>query len=69
MAEFAAMYPDSRAFVDSTAAARVNAYAAGFGSAEQLARELGRLGLSDGGSKRVADAIGAGEATCPLPSQ
>jgi methionine-S-sulfoxide reductase len=68
MAEFAAMYPDGRAFVNSTAAARVNAYAAGLGSPGQLAREIGDFGLSSGGAKRVADAIGAGEAACPLPT-
>jgi peptide-methionine (S)-S-oxide reductase len=39
-------YPVFRDFVDSTAAARLNGYLAGHGSAKQLAVELGDLGLS-----------------------
>jgi len=41
-----AYYPEPRAFCDSTAAARLNGYVAGWGSAEQLERELPSLGLS-----------------------
>ena len=43
---FNAMYPDFDDLVDSTAAARVNGYAGGHGTLEQLEDEIGRLGLS-----------------------
>lgn len=39
-------YPRFGDFVDSTAAARLNGYLAGHGSAKQLAGEIDRLGLS-----------------------
>ena len=45
--EFLAMYPELQAFVDSTAAARVNGYLNGYGDGKQLSRELEMLGLSD----------------------
>ena len=44
--EFHEIYPDPEDFVNSTAAARVNGYAGGYGSLEQLYRELDSLGLS-----------------------
>jgi peptide-methionine (S)-S-oxide reductase len=45
--EAEAWYPDDEAgFEDSTASARLNAYVAGWGTAEQLERELPGLGLS-----------------------
>lgn len=47
MAGFRAMFPDDRDFVDSTAAARVNGWLDGCGSAEDMERDLPRLGLSD----------------------
>jgi methionine-S-sulfoxide reductase len=40
------IYPRHRDLVDSTAAARLNGYAGGYGSPEQLSREIDRLGLS-----------------------
>lgn len=55
--EFTAMYPDARDFVNSTAAARVNGYLAGNGSAEQLKREIGLLGLSADGQKRLQERV------------
>lgn len=39
-------YPKEKAFVDSTAAARLNGYAGGHGNADDLARDMGRLGLT-----------------------
>jgi peptide-methionine (S)-S-oxide reductase len=48
MAEFRAMYPDDRDFVDSTAAARVNAWLGGCRDTAQVERELGSLGLTAG---------------------
>jgi hypothetical protein len=43
---FNAMYPDFDDLVDSTAAARVNGYAGGHGTLEQLEDEIDKLGLS-----------------------
>jgi peptide-methionine (S)-S-oxide reductase len=40
------MCPDSKDFVNSTAAARVNGYLAGHGSEEMIRQEIDRLGLS-----------------------
>lgn len=51
--EFAAIYPDAKDFVRSTAAARVNGYLAGRGSVEQLKKELDLLGLSADGKKKL----------------
>lgn len=45
-AEFLLKYPDINDFVNSTAAARVNGYVAGFGTTEDLDKELASLGLS-----------------------
>ena len=45
--ELTAIYPKLEDFVDSTAAARINAWVAGDGTREQFERELPRLGLSD----------------------
>ncbi len=42
------MYPDMSDFINSTAAARVNGYLAGGGSAELLQEEGEQLGLSPG---------------------
>ncbi len=53
MKEFAAIYPDSKAFVNSTAAARVNSYIGGGGTKEQLKGEIDLLGLSEQGKKRL----------------
>jgi hypothetical protein len=47
MREFRAMYPDFADIVRSTAAARVNGYLSGYGTEEQLRRELDSLGLSE----------------------
>jgi methionine-S-sulfoxide reductase len=51
MREFAAIYPDAKDFVNSTAAARVNSYIGGSGSKEQLQAEIELLGLSPEGKK------------------
>jgi peptide-methionine (S)-S-oxide reductase len=53
MKEFAAMYPEAKDFVASTAAARVNAYIAGRGTPEQLKTEIDLLGLSPAGKKQL----------------
>jgi methionine-S-sulfoxide reductase len=46
MKEFEAIYPITKDFVNSTAAARVNGYLAGYGTRAQLEAELDILGLS-----------------------
>ncbi len=51
MQEFKAFYPDFGDFVASTAAARVNGYAGGYGDALSLAAELDDLGLSATGAR------------------
>jgi methionine-S-sulfoxide reductase len=57
ISEFEAMYADSTALVDSTAAARLNGYAGGNGTPEQLEREMGRLGLSPAGQEFLQQRI------------
>ncbi len=46
-------YPDLKAFVYSTAAARINGYVAGYGSPAALEEELATFGLSESGEKRL----------------
>jgi peptide-methionine (S)-S-oxide reductase len=46
MADLQARYPEDEALVASTAAARINGYLGGHGTPEQLAAEIGGLGLS-----------------------
>ena len=47
--ELLAIYPDPADFLGSTAAARINGYLGGFGTKDQLEREIDRLGLSAAG--------------------
>lgn len=49
VAELQAIYPDPKDFVASTAAARINGWLDGHGTAAQLDRDIGRLGLSTAG--------------------
>ena len=53
MRDFEQIYPREQDFVDSTAAARVNGYVGGYGSGEQLSREMDKLGLSDRARARL----------------
>lgn len=55
--EMARIYPDQRPYVDSTAVARLNGYAGGYGSREQLLREIDTLGLSDAGRQRLNEMV------------
>jgi peptide-methionine (S)-S-oxide reductase len=64
LAEFRAMYPGMRDLVDSTAAARVNAYLYGLGTSEQLSAEIDGLGLSAAGQAHLQSASPAG--ACPV---
>lgn len=51
--EIRAIYPDEKDFVNSTAAARLNGYLDGKGRMRQLDAEIGKLGLSEEGQKRL----------------
>jgi len=51
--EFTAMYPQEGEFINSTAAARVNGYLAGYGTSENLLTEVSSLGLSPEESKKL----------------
>jgi peptide-methionine (S)-S-oxide reductase len=53
MAEFRAMFGGEQAFVDSTAAARVNGYLGGLGDP---GGDIERLGLTPAGQRRVTEA-------------
>jgi len=56
MREFTAMYPKAVDLMNSTAAARVNAYLAGYGKREQVVADLPKLGLSEKAQKYVEQA-------------
>lgn len=53
MREFHRMYPDALDFADSTAAARVNGFLGGYGSAALLDSLEGKLGISPAAWERV----------------
>jgi len=57
--ELLRIYPDPEAFMDSTAAARLNGYIGGYGSAAQLAWEIDRLGLGPVARQLLLDLVGA----------
>ena len=75
--EYAARYPEMNAFVSSTAVSRVNGYVGGYGSEQDMMKEVTGLGLSPAGSKRLAELVHAldkgsryaarGGAFCPVP--
>jgi peptide-methionine (S)-S-oxide reductase len=52
--EMQRIYPRPQDLVDSTAAARINGYAGGNGTRDQLAREIDRLGLSEAGKDALS---------------
>lgn len=54
--EMMAIYPDLLDLVASTAAARINGYLAGNGTAAGLAAQIDKLGLSAAGQDRLLDA-------------
>jgi peptide-methionine (S)-S-oxide reductase len=60
--EMSHIYPLQRDFIDSTAVARLNGYAGGYGSSAQLTREMDRLGLSDVGKQALIDIVKRGSA-------
>jgi peptide-methionine (S)-S-oxide reductase len=66
--EFRKIYPDTADLVRSTAVARVNGYAAGYGTPETLNKELDDLGLSAQAQEKLLDLAGHGlRSACPLP--
>jgi peptide-methionine (S)-S-oxide reductase len=56
--EMANIYPNHQDFVDSPAVARLNGYAGGYGTGDQLSREIDILGLSPEGKKWLAKMVG-----------
>jgi methionine-S-sulfoxide reductase len=70
MEEFRNIYPHTRDFVASTAAARVNGYLGGYGTLEELIREVESYGLSEAGKTRLRNIVatsGHRREACPLP--
>lgn len=70
--ELRRIYPDEGDFVNSTAAARLNGYLAGYGTEANFQSELPKLGLSPAGQalllKKVAGRLeGFSGPGCPLP--
>jgi peptide-methionine (S)-S-oxide reductase len=66
--EYRAIYPDENDFTNSTATARVNGYAGGFGTPETLEAELDSLGLSPAGQDQLLKLGDRGLApACPMP--
>ncbi|HUT18606.1 MAG TPA: peptide-methionine (S)-S-oxide reductase, partial [Anaerolineae bacterium] len=69
--ELSTIYPEIEDLVDSTAAARLNGYLAGYGTQEQLEREIGELGLSAKLQARLASRFGVtlppDDGQCALP--
>lgn len=57
MREFHSFYPSGDAFVASTAAARVNGYLSGEGTAAELEAELASLGLSESGRQKLRNIV------------
>jgi methionine-S-sulfoxide reductase len=55
--EMTRIYPSYQNFVDSTAVARINGYTGGYGSQEQLVREIESLGLSAEGKKALTRVV------------
>ena len=75
--EFTAIYPGLKDFISSTAVARANGYAGGYGALQNLQKEANSLGLSPAGSKRLVEMVQALDkstryaaksgAFCPVP--
>jgi len=55
MREFRSIYPSDEALMNSTAAARVNGYLSGYGTAAALQEEINSLGLSPEGQRRLLE--------------
>lgn len=55
--ELRRIYPIIKDFVDSTAVARLNGYIGGYGTTEQLSKEIQQLGLSPEGQELLTDFV------------
>jgi peptide-methionine (S)-S-oxide reductase len=67
--EMRAVYPDINDYVGSTAVARLNGYAGGYGTEDTLEKELGTLGLSPEGMEELREITGKGlTSVCPVTS-
>ena len=55
--EITAMWPDDPSLTQSTAAARLNGWVAGYGEREDVLRDIGRLGLSPEAEKRLREGL------------
>ena len=55
--ELMAVYPTNEAFVNSTAATRLNGYLAGYGSRAMIDAEVEQLGLSPQNQNKVRDVV------------
>lgn len=65
--EYRAIYPDIHDFISSTAVARVNGYAGGYGILENLNEDMDALALSEAGRSRLLEIAGRGlVAVCPV---
>jgi hypothetical protein len=68
--ELSRFYPDLKNLVNSTAAARMNGYVAGYGSVGQLEEELPGLGLSSEAGQQLMASVTAKARKaqgCPVP--
>jgi len=66
--EFKRMYPATEDFIDSTAAARLNGYAGGYGTSETLDRDLDSFGLTPAGKEKLLEIAGRGLSSgCAVP--
>lgn len=75
--EFTAIYPVLKDFISSTAVARANGYAGGYGTLQNFQKEANSLGLSPTGIKRLLEKVQALDkstryaaksgAFCPVP--
>jgi hypothetical protein len=66
------IYPDEWDLINSTAAARLNSYLAGYGTAANYQSELDKLGLSPAGRTLLIEKVsgrleGFSGPGCPLP--
>ena len=61
MDEFRQMFPHMADFINSTAAARVNGYLAGYGTSQELEDEINGLGLSEAGVRKLRQIVATRE--------
>lgn len=68
MDEVKIMYANSKDWIDSTAAARLNGYLSGYGYADAFLADMKILGLSESGNRILRKSVGRPNLslTCPL---